>query len=330
MIKGEYLVTLPLTPPLTPVVPSSVSPDLRDFSSPAAFGAPGFGSLDPNFLTSPLFDDYDPTSPLFGDYTPNMDYQSTPLFGDTSDFFTSPLLVDNPNATDNGMNFNDIPLFSSDGRPNLQALPPATPALVNDSSPLMADISSPQLATPHSAVGSFDPAHVASAPSLFEDFAASVASSSSRATKPLPAPQRRAPTGTRRNITPASLIPDDAPTQTRKYTSPSTTSRKELPVTFARKRAAISMVDEDEVLPDLPPNATEREQIEWKRRQNTIAARKSRKRKLEHQQYLETELDRLKRDRDVWKVRAITLRGVLRGKGGDTALAMEEWDQEEE
>jgi hypothetical protein len=102
-----------------------------------------------------------------------------------------------------------------------------------------------------------------------------------------------------------------------------------MPVTFARKRAAIAIAnDEDDFLPDLPPDATEREQIEWKRRQNTIAARKSRKRKLEHQQWLEGELEKVKRDRDLWKVRAMTLRGVLKGKGEDGG--MDEWDEDGE
>ena len=40
--------------------------------------------------------------------------------------------------------------------------------------------------------------------------------------------------------------------------------------------------DADE-LPPLPANATDAEQVEYKRRQNTLAARKSRRRKLEHQ-----------------------------------------------
>lgn len=47
--------------------------------------------------------------------------------------------------------------------------------------------------------------------------------------------KRRNPTGTRKNITPDTLIPLDASTQTRSYVTPSTTSRKELPAVFARE-----------------------------------------------------------------------------------------------
>jgi hypothetical protein len=255
-------------------------------------------------MASPFMDSFDSTSPLFSDYmpTPNID-----------DLYTSPLFT-----MDNGMNF-DMPLFAPDGRPA-----PMTPSLVVDNSPLLADISSPHLTTPLGAVGTYDSAAIVSEPSLFDHNTSLLPPTpSSRSTKPLPS--RRTPNGTRRNITPSALISDDAPTQTRKYTGPSATSRKEVPLVFARKRAAQAVIeDDDDDLPDLPPNASEKEQIEWKRRQNTIAARKSRKRKLEHLQYLEGEVERLKRDRDVWRVRAVTLRGVLRGQG--QTAGMEEWE----
>ncbi|TFK26900.1 hypothetical protein FA15DRAFT_547011, partial [Coprinopsis marcescibilis] len=126
-------------------------------------------------------------------------------------------------------------------------------------------------------------------------------------------------TGTRKGITPDSLVPLDAPTQSRRYTTPSVTSRKELPAVFARKRARSQAFDEEEdELANDPapgPNATEKEQIEWKRRQNTLAARKSRKRKLEHQQMLEKEVRELKTERDTWKTRTLTLQALLASHG---------------
>lgn len=65
----------------------------------------------------------------------------------------------------------------------------------------------------------------------------------------------------------------------------------------------------------LGPNATEKEQIEWKRRQNTLAARKSRKRKLLHQQELEESVERLTQEKEVWRTRALTLRQLLHSHG---------------
>ncbi|THU95901.1 hypothetical protein K435DRAFT_665462 [Dendrothele bispora CBS 962.96] len=125
-------------------------------------------------------------------------------------------------------------------------------------------------------------------------------------------------TGTRKNITPQSLVPLDAPTQTRHYAIPSATSRKEMPAVFARKRARTQAFgdEEDELIGEAPgPNATEREQIEWKRRQNTLAARKSRKRKLEHQQNLENQVEDLKVEVEKWKTRSQTLEQILRSHG---------------
>lgn len=306
------------------------------------------------FLTSPLLGDFDLSSPLYGalpgNFTspdmPGASEFTSPFFQDASDFAVTPML-----GHDNGANFNDVPLFdSNDG----------TPPLINDSSPFMYDSnSSPQLHTPLNAVGAFD-AGFLDGPSLFSasfDNAAFLGSIQPQATQlsPKEAPTNVQPvveqsaavpaqqepvvkprrtqnrkviaTGTRRNLKPESLLPEDAPTQSRKYTAPSVTSRKEIPVTFARKRAAAALLNEEEIVPDLPPNASEQEQIEWKRRINTLAARKSRKRKLESSIQLQDDLERYKRERDLWKVRAMTLRGVLKAKGEDNGL---DWDDEPE
>ncbi|KAG9049042.1 hypothetical protein FS837_011421 [Tulasnella sp. UAMH 9824] len=173
---------------------------------------------------------------------------------------------------------------------------------------------------------------------------------------------RLVPTGHRRNITSASLVPLDAPTQIRNYLTPSSTSKKEIPSAFVARRnklkakeAAISKVsppgpstagrkrtrDEaggDEVdqlqdddmpmansanaaaspstTPSSPTNggpgtaelASESSSllsaIEAKRRQNTLAARRSRQRKLDYVRNLEELVAALTRERDSWKARA--------------------------
>ena len=117
-----------------------------------------------------------------------------------------------------------------------------------------------------------------------------------------------------RKSSPESLIPLDAPTRARRYVTPSATSRKEVPAFFNRMRttAPLSDAEEDELVEELPaPNATDQEKIEWKRRQNTLAARRSRKRKMMNVQRLEETVERLTREREIWKTRALTLRQLL-------------------
>ncbi|KAG6906915.1 hypothetical protein DXG01_011374 [Tephrocybe rancida] len=130
--------------------------------------------------------------------------------------------------------------------------------------------------------------------------------------------RRTSATGTRKGVTPEALVPIDAPTQPRKYVMPSATSRKEVPSVFAKKRSrstAFGEEDDEFNEPPLAANATEKEQIEYKRRQNTVAARRSRKRKLEYQQNLEDQVERLKRERDVWKTRATMCQEMLTQSG---------------
>jgi hypothetical protein len=123
------------------------------------------------------------------------------------------------------------------------------------------------------------------------------------------------PTGTRKNPKTATLVPTNAPTQPRTYASPSATSRREIPDSYTRtsqrrtaqKRRYEESEEEEEELAELPPNPTEIEKIEYKRRQNTLAARKSRRRKLEHQQELERTIVQLENEVMVWKIRARTL-----------------------
>jgi hypothetical protein len=129
----------------------------------------------------------------------------------------------------------------------------------------------------------------------------------------LPGTRKAVPTGTRKNATPESLVPYDAPIQPRKYRTPSATSRKELPVTFARKRARTQGPEEEEEVAG--PSVSEEDAIKTKRLQNTLAARRSRKRKLEYQRELEEAIEAERKEKDTWRARALILEALLRDKG---------------
>lgn len=128
-----------------------------------------------------------------------------------------------------------------------------------------------------------------------------------------PARRKNVPTGTRKNITPESLVSYDAPIQTRQYRLPSTTSRKDLPATFARKRARTQGPGEDDG--GVEPTLSEEDAIKTKRLQNTLAARRSRKRKLEYQRELEDAIESERKEKETWRERALVLEALLRDKG---------------
>lgn len=129
--------------------------------------------------------------------------------------------------------------------------------------------------------------------------------------------RRRRHSMTIRKASPEALIPLDAPTQSRRYITPSSTSRKEIPAFFAKMRASPPSDEEEDELTEEPPasNATDQEKIEWKRRQNTLAARRSRKRKMQNVQRLEETVERLTREKEIWRTRAMTLRQILHSHG---------------
>jgi len=128
------------------------------------------------------------------------------------------------------------------------------------------------------------------------------------------AARKAVPTGTRKNVTPETLVPFNAPIQPRKYRTPSATSRKELPVTFARKRARTQGPGEEE--DDVAsPTVSEEDAIKAKRLQNTLAARRSRKRKLEYQRELEDAIEAERKEKEAWRARALILEALLRDKG---------------
>ncbi|KAJ8588088.1 hypothetical protein M405DRAFT_740906 [Rhizopogon salebrosus TDB-379] len=229
------------------------------------------------YLTSPLMD------------SPFDELLTTPAFGsaDTANILTSPLLDD----------------FGGDSYGEL-------PSLFGDFSSMYAPSKTAQ---PHNlSQPNFDEMYQISPETPMLD---------TPATPPLDSPayhpsQRKTNVnGTRKNITPESLVPIDAPTQQRKYVTPSATSRKAVPAVFARKRARTAAFgDEQDELEEVQinPSMSEQEQIEAKRRQNTIAARRSRKRKLEYQRELEESVEQYKRESEIWKARAMTCQALLR------------------
>lgn len=131
----------------------------------------------------------------------------------------------------------------------------------------------------------------------------------------------RAMTGVMRSRRSPEVGMDD-PTQPRRYISASTTSRKDIPSYFARRqpgsgRAQSIPSDEEDELTEEPPaaNATDQEKIEYKRRQNTLAARRSRRRKTQYTQNLAETVEKLKMEKEVWKTRALTLKQLLHSHG---------------
>lgn len=261
----------------------SVSGGMTHLTSPDTLATPDMWN---EYLTSP-FDESPLDFPL-----------ETPAQGsaDLNDFFTSPAVADF-NSFDN---YGDFPLFPQESY--------AENSL---------DLSKMSVTTQSQVT------HVSSAFDGLLTMSPALDTSPQIDDSPNPLEETRHksrnPTGTRKNVTPDSLIPLDAPTQPRSYLTPSTTSRKELPAVFARKRARSTAFgdEEDELVDDgeARPTLTEAEAIEAKRRQNTLAARRSRKRKLEYQKQLEEKAEAMRLEMELWKGRAIMLQTQLAAQG---------------
>ena len=73
--------------------------------------------------------------------------------------------------------------------------------------------------------------------------------------------------------------------------------------------------DEDELEEDVNLDPGDLDAIEAKRRQNTLAARRSRKRKLEYQRELETTVEREKEEKEMWRQRAMLYQALLESHG---------------
>ena len=261
------------------------SPEFRDFNG-------DFGS---EFLTSPA------------EESPWEEMLTTPAFESadmSADILTSPAIVDTDDFGLSGM-----PLFA-DALSYDRTLDPIKTAPQNVMQHAMFDglytMSSPD--TP-----ALDPASIHASPSLADTPALTPSTPGSR--------RKNAPTGTRKNLAPEDLVPFDAPIQPRKYLTPSATSRKEVPAVFAKKTApkrgrSVAFGDiEDEDEEDMA--GVDMDAIEAKRRQNTLAARRSRKRKLEYQRELEATVEKEKEEKDQWKTRALFYKALLESHGHD-------------
>ncbi|XP_006462994.1 hypothetical protein AGABI2DRAFT_194037 [Agaricus bisporus var. bisporus H97] len=270
-------------------------------------------NLAPGGVSEPDMSPFEPSDFLTSPWTPSLDnFGESPGETPLSDFLSTPLIAHNDVSMLTGPH--DMPLFDSGMIDDESSKVPT----LDTSSLFTMSPTSPTLNTP-----ALNPASLLS-PSLGMDNATFPQSTLSHAVDQVPssapetARRRVSATGTRKNISTDSLVSLEAPTQPRRYLTPSATSRKEMPAVFARKRVRQQMLDGDDddlELEALKPNATELEQIEWKRRQNTLAARKSRKRKLQHQQELENQVSDLANDRDKWKERALTLQRILQANG---------------
>lgn len=240
------------------------------------------------------------TSPM--DESPWDDMLTTPLCDladSASDMLTSPAIIDAGEFDDYG----GLPLF-----PDGTVSHTDTVKETYSSQPGLRDMSFDGMyRMPSPSTPSLDPASLYASPRV----------PSTHPSQP-PAPKgrnRSAPTGTRKNITPEALVPFDAPIQPRKYVTPSVTSRKEIPATFAKKRARSQAFEDEEDARGPTPSMTEAEAIEAKRRQNTLAARRSRKRKLEHQRDLELGLEALRAENEMLKAKAQSYQMLLARHG---------------
>jgi len=261
----------------------------------------------PEFQSVADFHDY-LTSPM---ESPWDDFLTTPVVGSTdvgSDMFTSPAIAD----ADDFDSFDGPSLFG--GSLGLMGGPPKADAPPPKPMPLPAAASFDGLYTmPSPTTPALDPASLHPSPRV-----PPLTESPSTSAQPR---RRNGPTGTRKNLTPESLVPIDAPIQDRKYVTPSSTSRKEVPAVFARKRArsqAFGEDDDDIRVEDLPPH--DLDAIEAKRRQNTLAARRSRKRKLEYQRELELAIEQERTEKEMYKARAAMFEALLRSHGHEVPL----------
>ncbi|KAG7100110.1 hypothetical protein E1B28_001890 [Marasmius oreades] len=121
------------------------------------------------------------------------------------------------------------------------------------------------------------------------------------------------PAGSRRRCSPDSPLILDPPPMRR----PTLTSRKDHTHPYYPKRRPNVQVsdDDDDELPELPPNATDQQKIEHQRYRNTLAARRSRKRKELYKQELEQRVEQLTMETEKWRIRAEMLREMIESQG---------------
>ncbi|KAF9074349.1 hypothetical protein BDP27DRAFT_184928 [Rhodocollybia butyracea] len=156
--------------------------------------------------------------------------------------------------------------------------------------------------------------------------------------------------GPRSKTTLDALIPLHAPTRARKYVLPSATSPKDasgapLDVSRLGKKRSHSAAFEESLGGDdgertnkgrnNEPDAdtceisdTEQEKLQSKRRRSTLAARKSRRRKLEYQLALEEKVEKLQGLRDKWKTRCKVLQEILKSHEAEFNFEDEEGEED--
>lgn len=247
-------------------------------------------------------------------FTPSMpdldDFDTSPFETPYNDFLSTPLFTDDAMLTSPSMEFlDDRPMFGGIDYSKAEDIPVQSKEQQQPEQPLYTI--SPNLDSPFvdfNAGHSFPPLPSFPAPSATTTAEQQTANA-----------RRSKATGIRKGITPDALLDEDAPTQPRKYVTPSATSRKAVPAAFQRKRSrSTAFGEEEDQLDDLPLNPTEQDLVEQKRRQNTVAARRSRKRKLEEFQRMKDERDEESRVKEIWKTRALTMQAQLQSLGAGT------------
>lgn len=324
LIQGGKLQILSRSP-LDLIAMDTVASPATDLNqmNPTPYSTPLMGDYDTmrsinELLTSPEF-----TSPLFED-TPNLsdaspftpsststrhqtspalfDYDGTnsgsvPLFG------PGPAVVSTPN-----LDFDTLQLQSGGmGFETLDALlqmpggSPTSPAM--DTQALFSPQASPLFSAEHSASAQNSPTQRPPA-----------GSAGQRSVSDPAGTKRSQPTGHRKNLSPEQLLPVDAPTQQRNYYGPSATARKELPAGFESRAAKIIAKRKRgvEAAQELTEADILNQAVDEKRRANTVAARRSRQRKLEHVKRLEDELEEVRKEAELWKERAIAAENMLK------------------
>lgn len=330
---------------ITPAVPAAPAVDEGTTQSTNTLTAPA-GEMSADLFDPSSFE----LGNFFDDPTPNLDYSplssfsaspewgSLSLFGDAG--VAAGVVDDSPVVrAEDSFDFGfagDFPLFPAYSAKPADPLPPdltSFEASLESSSlpfslPVPSAVAAPEnaLASSSQAQHPYEPSPVMAPTDFFPSPALNFQSS------PLPlhaepsttptftarpiAGLRRStgPTGTRKGVAVQQLLPIDAPTQQRTYTSESATSKKKIPAAFearqtkAKKRKGSKgkgVEDEDEESAaqagsstgDLPPSLEDA--IKAKRLANTVAARRSRHRKLAHLQGLESLVDILGQERDM-------------------------------
>jgi len=118
------------------------------------------------------------------------------------------------------------------------------------------------------------------------------------------------------NHTAALLQRSDQSRSRLSVTPPNAHRTSKSPTSRRLSRSHTYSDDEEEPLDKpLSENATEQEKLDWRRRQNTLAARKSRKRKQDQMQQLQDDVQRLRKEKDVWRERALMMKQLLISHG---------------